>query len=176
MKASAVATDNCHSFLRTWTLRGVEEKSTEPCNHGASLFVEMDFSLHLSGLYFLNYESHNCSHNGSCQVKMVPCLGRSREMRTLVFLQVQTAWQPNLESGWHFRLVVLLITRALGNHMERSHHSRINTSGHWEPISDSMFSWSNGTVSVSAQCDTAVSVCACAHTHVHAKLNVWLRS
>lgn len=60
--------------------------------------------------------------------------------------------------------------------MERSHHSRINTSKHCEPISDSMFFWGNGTVSVSAQCDTAVSislcVCACVHTHVHAKLNV----
>lgn len=40
--------------------------------------------------------------------------------------------------------------------MEYSHSSRINISEHREPITNSMFSQNNGTVSVSAQCDTAI--------------------
>lgn len=38
-----------------------------------------------------------------------------------------------------FKLVMLLITQTLGNHMEYSHSSRINTSEHCEPITNSMF-------------------------------------
>ena len=40
--------------------------------------------------------------------------------------------------------------------MEQSHSSRINISEHREPVTNSMFSQNNGTVAVSAQCDTAI--------------------
>lgn len=60
--------------------------------------------------------------------------------------------------------------------MEYSHSSRINTSEHCEPITNSMFSQNNGTESVSAQCDIAIKTHAHTHECVTSNISYFLGS